>query len=152
MPPKYVEDEHRIGLLEDVMSHAKEVFEQGLQLEAILLVHEYLEQKLNSLFKQLAPVDNPTIHRKFKQMIDVLRSEEMVSDEEYAALNEFNRLRNVNSNQILDFSLTLRGAKKGDMIKAMNLAAESEQVILRLSQEAEGESKKSKKKKKKKRA
>ena len=150
--PKYVEDEHRIGLLEDVLSHAKEVFEQGLQLEAILLVHEYLEQKLNSLFKQLAPDENRTIHRKFKQMIDVLRSEEMVSDEEYAALNEFNRLRNVNSNQILDFSLTLRGAKKGDMIKAMNLAAESEQVILRLSQEAEGESKKSKKKKKKKRA
>lgn len=153
MPPKYVEDEHRIGLLEDVMSHAKEVFEQGLQLEAILLVHEYLEQKLNSLFKQLAPDDNPTIHRKFKQMIDVLRSEEMVSDEEYATLNEFNRLRNVNSNQILDFSLTLRGAKKGDMIKAMNLAAESEQVILRLFQEAEEEdsSKQSKKKKKKKR-
>jgi hypothetical protein len=136
MSYKYVDDGHRISLIEDVMSHAKQVFEQGLQLEAILLAHEYLEQKLNSLYKQIAPgSQHTTIHRKFKQLIDLLRSEGLLEDEDYEILNEFNRLRNINSNQILDFSLTLRGAKKGDMVKAMNLAEESEQVISRLSQE-----------------
>jgi hypothetical protein len=138
MSYKYVDDGHRIGLIEDVMSHAKQVFEQGLQLEAILLAHEYMEQKLNSLYKQIASgSQHTTIHRKFKQLIDLLRSEGLLEDEDYEILNEFNRLRNINSNQILDFSLTLRGAKKGDMVKAMNLAEESEQVISRLSQELE---------------
>jgi hypothetical protein len=33
--------------------------------------------------------------------------------------------------------LTLKGAKKGDMIKAMNLAYESEQIIARLFNEVE---------------
>jgi hypothetical protein len=71
----------------------------------------------------------------------------MLREEDYAVLNEFNRLRNVNANQILDFSLTLRGAKKGDMEKAMNLAAESEQIVSRLSQEiAENKLRKGKKK------
>jgi hypothetical protein len=88
------------------------------------------------LYKQIASGSkHTTIHRKFKQLIDLLRSEGLLEDEDYEILNEFNRLRNVNSNQILDFSLTLRGAKKGDMVKAMNLAEESEQVISRLSQE-----------------
>lgn len=134
MPYKYVDDGHRIGMIEDVMSHAKEVFENGLQLEAILIAHEYLEQKLNVLYKKAYGQD--TIHRKFKQLIDLLASDGLVQAEDYAILNEFNRLRNVNANQILDFSLTLRGAKKGDMVKAMNLAAESEQIVSRLAQEA----------------
>lgn len=136
MPFKYVDDGHRIGLIEDVMAHAKEVFEHGLQLEAILVSHEYLEQRLNALHRKSFGQD--TIHRRFKQLIDMFRSEGMLQAEDYAVLNEFNRLRNVNANQILDFSLTLRGAKKGDMIKAMNLAAESEQIVSRLSQETEG--------------
>jgi hypothetical protein len=134
VPYKYVDDGHRIGMIEDVMSHAKEVFENGLQLEAILIAHEYLEQKLNVLYKKAYGQD--TIHRKFKQLIDLLASDGLVQAEDYAILNEFNRLRNVNANQILDFSLTLRGAKKGDMVKAMNLAAESEQIVSRLAQEA----------------
>lgn len=144
MPFKYVDDGHRIGMIEDVMSHARQVFEQGLQLEAILLTHEYLEQKLNALYRQAYGRD--TIHRKFKQLIDLLRSEGM-SQEDHEVLNEFNRLRNFNANQILDFSLTLRGAKKGDMEKAMSLAAESEQIISRLSQElAEAKPRKGRKK------
>lgn len=134
MPYKYVDDGHRIGMIEDVMSHVKEVFENGLQLEAILIAHEYLEQKLNALYKKAYGQD--TIHRKFKQLIDVLAADGMLRAEDHAVLNEFNRLRNVNANQILDFSLTLRGAKKGYMVKAMNLAAESEQIVARLSQEA----------------
>jgi hypothetical protein len=149
MPYKDMDDGHRTALTEDVMPHAKQVFEQGLQLEAILLAHEYLEQRLNAFFMQVAPSEPHTIHRKFKQLIDLLRSEEVLAEEDYEVLNEFNRLRNVNSNQILNFSLTLRGAKKGDMIKAMDLAEESERVISRLSQEVEEESKKSHKGKKK---
>jgi len=145
VPYKYVDDGHRIGMIEDVISHVKEVFEHGLQLEAILIAHEYLEQKLNALYKQAYRQD--TIHRKFKQLIDMLASEGLLSGEDYSVLNEFNRLRNVNANQILDFSLTLRGAKKGDMIKAMNLAVESERIISRLSQETrERKSRKGKKK------
>ena len=84
MSYKYVDDGHRIGLIEDVISHAKQVFEQGLQLEAILLAHEYLEQKLNSLYKQIASgSQHTTIHRKFKQLIDLLRSEGLLEDEDY---------------------------------------------------------------------
>jgi S-adenosylmethionine:tRNA-ribosyltransferase-isomerase (queuine synthetase) len=147
MPYKDIDDGHRIGLIEDVMPHAKQVFEQGLQLEAILLAHEYLEQRLNAFFMQVAPSEPHTIHRRFKQIIDLLRSEELLAEEDFEVLNEFNRLRNVNSNQILNFSLTLRGAKKGDMIKAIDLAEESERVITRLSQELE--SRKSRKGKKK---
>jgi SOS response regulatory protein OraA/RecX len=146
VPYKDADDGHRITLTEDVMDHAKQVFGQGLQLEAILLVHEYLEQKLNALYNKASPSEPHTIHRKFKQMLDLLRSRHLLADEDYAILNEFNRLRNVNSNQILNFSLTLQGAKKGDMEKAMNLAEESEQVIAKLMQTVE--SKKSKKKKK----
>ncbi|MEM2140775.1 hypothetical protein [Nitrososphaera sp.] len=144
MPFKYVDDGHRIGMIEDVMSHARQVFEQGLQLEAILLAHEYLEQKLNALHRKAYGPD--TIHRRFKQLIDMFRSEGLLRAEDYAVLNEFNRLRNVNANQILDFSLTLRGAKKGDMIKAMDLAVESEQIISRLSQESGERPRKSRKK------
>src|SRR4029079_2978827 len=147
MPYKDMDDGHRIGLAEDVMPHAKQVFEQGLQLEAILLAHEYQEQKLNAFFMQVAPSAPHTIHRTFKPIIDLLRSEEALAEEDYEVLNEFNRLRNVNSNQILNFSLTLRGAKKGDMIKAMDLAEESERVISRLSKELEeSRSRKGKKK------
>jgi|SRR5581483_8657642 len=147
MPYRDIDSGHRIGLAEDVMAHSKQVFEQGLQLEAILLAHEYLEQRLNAFYRQAAPSEPHTIHRKFKQLIDLLRSEEMLAEEDYEVLNEFNRLRNVNSNQILNFSLTLQGAKKGDMIKAMELAAVLEQVISRLFQELE--SKKSRKGRKK---
>jgi hypothetical protein len=135
MPYKYVDDGHRIGIIEGVISHARGVFEQGLQLEAILLAHEYLEQKLNALYKQAAPGDTHMVHRKFKQLIDLFRSRRLLAEEDYAVLNEFNRLRNVNANQILDFSLTLQGAKKGDMEKAMGLAEECEDIIARLSQE-----------------
>lgn len=147
MPYKYVDDGHRIGIIEGVISHAKGVFEQGLQLEAILLAHEYLEQKLNVLYKQAAPNDPQTIHRKFKQLIDLFRSQRLLAEEDYAVLNEFNRLRNVNANQILDFSLTLQGAKKGDMEKAMGLAEECEDVISRLSQELASKPRKKKGKK-----
>jgi S-adenosylmethionine:tRNA-ribosyltransferase-isomerase (queuine synthetase) len=137
MPYKDMDDGHRTGLTEDVMLHTKQVFEQGLQLEAILLAHEYLEQRLNAFFMQVAPSEPQTIHRKFKPLIDLLRLEEVLAEEDYDVLNEFNRLRNVNSNQILNFSLTLRGAKKGEMMKAMDLAEESNQVISRLLQEVE---------------
>src|SRR5581483_9093027 len=148
MPYRDIDNGHRTGLTEDVMTHAKQVFEQGLQLEAILLAHEYLEQRLNAFYRQATPSEPHTIHRKFKQLIDLLRSEEMLAEEDYEALNEFNRLRNVNSNQILNFSLTLQGAKKGDMIKVMELAEVSEQVISRLFQELEN-NKKSRKSRKK---
>ena len=135
MPYMDVDDSHRIGLGKDVIPHARGVFEQGLQLEAILLAHEYLEQRLNTLYRQAAPGYTLPAHRKFKQLIDLLRSRRLLAEEDYAVFNEFNRLRNVNANQILDFSLTLVGAKKGDMIKAMNLAQECEDIISRLGQE-----------------
>lgn len=125
VPYKDFDDGHRTGL-DDAMSHARQVFEQGLQLEAILLAHEYLEQRLNALHR------HDTIHRKFKQVIDILRSQGMLEEQDYQTMNEFNRLRNVNSNQILDTALTLRGAKKGDIIKAMNLAYECDQAISRI--------------------
>jgi hypothetical protein len=135
MPYRDLDDGHRIGLDEGVISHAREVFDRGLQLEAILLAHEYLEQKLNALYRKVAPGDTLMVHRKFKQLIDLFRSRRLLSDEDYAILNEFNRLRNINANQILDFSLTLAGAKKGDMAKAMNLAQECEEVILRMGEQ-----------------
>jgi hypothetical protein len=128
------------------MTHARDAFEKGLQLEAILLAHEYLEQKLNALYRQTAR-DKDTIHRQFKQVIDMLASANLVSGEDYQVLKEFNRLRNTNANQILNFSLTMKGAKKGDMIKAMNLADESEKIIANLQQGVE--SRKSPKKRKK---
>ena len=136
MPYKDIDDGHRIGLTEeDVISHTKHIFEQGFQLEAILLAHEYIEQKLNTLYKQAAPAEPQTIHRKFKQVIDLLRSKGLLTDQNYLLLNDFNRLRNVNSNHILDFSLTLKGAKKGDMVRAMNLAEECERIVVTLSQD-----------------
>lgn len=147
VPYTDADEGHRVSLTEDIMEHAKEVFEKGLQLEAILLVHEYLEQELNHLYNQASPSGSHTAHRKFKNLIDMLMSEKIATDEEYAVLNEFNRLRNVNSNLILNSSLTLKGAKKGDMIRAMNLAYESEQIISRLLQDVE--IKKSRKKKRK---
>ena len=125
VPYQDFDEGHRTGL-DDAMSHARQVFEQGLQLEAILLAHEYLEQRLNALHR------HDTIHRKFKQVIDILRSQGMLEEQDYQTMNEVNRLRNVNSNQILDTALTLRGAKKGDMIKAMNLAYECDQAISRI--------------------
>ncbi len=138
MPYEEIDDGHRISLAEeDVISHTKQIFEQGLQLEAILLAHEYLEQNLNALYKQSVPTESQTIHRKFKQIIDLLRFRGQLTDEDYSVLNEFNRLRNINSNRILDFSLTLRGAKKGDMVKAMNLAEECIQIIMGLFQDME---------------
>ena len=105
VPYKDFDDGHRTGL-DDAMSHARQVFDQGLQLEAILLAHEYLEQRLNALHR------HDTIHRKFKQVIDILRSQGMLEEQDYHTMNEFNRLRNVNSNQILDTALTLRGPRR----------------------------------------
>lgn len=136
MPYKDADDGHRITLTEDVIPHAKDVFEKGLQLEAILLAHEYLEQKLNALYRQTA-ADERTIHRQFKQVIDMLASANLLSAADYQVLKEFNRLRNINANQILNFSLIMKGAKKGDMIKAINLADESETIISNLQRNIE---------------
>ena len=137
MPYRDTDDGHRIALTEDIMDHVKDIFEKGFQLEAILLIHEYLEQQLNQLHGQLNASDHRVVHRQFKNLIDLLASEKALTDEDYAILNEFNRLRNTNANLILNFSLTLKGAKKGDMIKAMNLAFESEEIISRLFNEVE---------------
>lgn len=139
---------HRIGFQDggDVMSHARGVFEQGLQLEAILLAHEHLEQRLNAAYRRrFSPAD--TIYRRYKQLIDIFRSQGMLSEQDYLALNEFNRLRNVNSNQILNPSLTLRGAKKGDMEKTMALAQECDHVVTGLLEAAGSQKKKGGKKK-----
>ena len=88
----------------------------------------------------------PTTHRQFKQVIDLLVANSKVSSDEYEILNEFNRLRNVNSNLILNQSRSLEGAKRGDMIKAMNLAEESERIIEGLaSRSSQGITKRSKK-------
>ncbi len=144
MPYEDTDDGHRITLTEDVIPHAKDLFEKGLQLEAILLAHEYLEQKLNALVRH-TDEDRHTFHRQFKQVIDVLASANLVSADDYQVLKEFNRLRNINANQILNFSLTMKGAKKGDMIKAMNLAEESEKIISNLQQNIERRKKKRKK-------
>jgi hypothetical protein len=137
MPYRDTDDGHRIALTEDIMDHVKDIFEKGFQLEAILLIHEYLEQQLNQLYVRLNPSDHRIVHRQFKNLIDSLAGEKVLADEDYAVLNEFNRLRNTNANLILNFSLTLKGAKKGDMIKAVNLAFESEEIISRLFNELE---------------
>lgn len=136
MPYKDADDGHRITLTDSVLPHAKDVFGKGFQLEAILLAHEYLEQKLNALYRQTAG-DKHAVHRQFKQVIDMLASSNLVSAGDHQVLKEFNRLRNINANQILNFSLTMKGAKKGDMIKAMNLADESEKIISNLQWDIE---------------
>ncbi|MEO9363548.1 MAG: hypothetical protein ABI348_06565 [Nitrososphaera sp.] len=128
MPYQDADEGHRI-LIDDVIAHCKQVFDQGLQLEAILLAHEYLEQRLNNFYKH---GNAPPVHRKFKHIIDALHSGRHLSDEDYVVLNEFNRLRNVNSHRILDGTLELRGAKKGDMARAMELAQECDTIISRL--------------------
>ena len=148
MPYMDTDDGHRIGLSGEVMAHVRDVFEKGFQLEAILFAHEYLEQRLNHLYSQAAQAESHTVHRKFKNLIDMLGSAEVMHDEDYGILNEFNRLRNVNSNLILNSSLTLSGAKKGDMAKAMTLAEESEQIISRLSSEVENNKRSHKKRRK----
>ncbi|WP_148699475.1 hypothetical protein [Candidatus Nitrososphaera evergladensis] len=128
MPPYQDADEgHRI-LIDDVLAHCRQVFGQGLQLEAILLAHEYLEQRLNNFYKH----GDVQVHRKFKHIIDALHSNRHLSDEDYTVLNEFNRLRNINSHRALDDTLELRGAKKGDMARAMDLAQECDAIISRL--------------------
>ena len=137
MPYRDTDDGHRIALTEDIMVHVKDIFEKGFQLAAILLIHEYLEQQLNQLYVRLNPSDHRIVHRQFKNLIDSLPAGKVLANDDYAVLNEFNRLRNTNANLILNFSLTLKGAKKGDMIKAMNLAFESEEIIARLFNEVE---------------
>ncbi|AIC16099.1 hypothetical protein [Nitrososphaera viennensis] len=138
MPPYQDADEgHRI-LIDDVLAHCRQVFGQGLQLEAILLAHEYLEQRLNNFYRH---GDAPPVHRKFKHIIDALHSGRHLSDEDYAVLNEFNRLRNVNSHRALDSTLELRGAKKGDMARAMDLAQECDAIISRLPKRTAGKKK-----------
>jgi hypothetical protein len=142
----YNDDGHRVKLDGKVMSHAKRVFDSGLQLEAILLSHEFLEQELNKLYRITSRSQGPTTHKQFKQVIDLLVGNSKVSSDEYEILNEFNRLRNVNSNLILNQSRSLEGAKRGDMIKAMNLAEESERIIEDLvSRSSQGITKRSKK-------
>lgn len=145
MPYEDTDGGHRFAL-RDVIVHARAVFEQGFKLEAVLLAHEYLEQKLNLLYRQLAPQDAQTIHRKFKNLIDMLAAADAITTDDYEVLNEFNRLRNVNSNLILNSSLMLAGAKKGDISKNMDLAETSETIISRLISEAEIPRKKRRKK------
>ncbi len=129
MPYQDADKGHRI-MIDDVLAHCKQVFDQGLQLEAILLAHEYLEQRLNNFYKHR---NRPSVHRKFKNIIDVLHSGQHLSEQDYAVLNEFNRLRNVTSHRALDNTLELRGAKKGDMERAMDLAQQSDMIISILS-------------------
>src|SRR5262245_24022230 len=148
MPYQDADDGHRIVIIGDAMAHARQVFDSGLQLEAILFAHEFLEQMLNHFHNSVASAGTPLVHRKFKNLIDTLASAEILTDGDYAVLNEFNRLRNINSNLVLNSSLTLRGAKKGDMSKAMSLAEESEKIIARLSDQV-GTQKSRKKSKKK---
>lgn len=128
MPYQDSQDGHRV-FLDDALAHCRQVFDQGLQLEAVLVAHEYLEQKLNNFYRPKGPV----VHRKFKNIIDILLSDRHVSESDYAVLNEFNRLRNVNSHRALDEKLELRGAKKGDMAKVMDLAKECDAIIAKLA-------------------
>lgn len=130
MPVPYSdsEDGHRT-FLDNALAHCRQVFDQGLQLEAILVAHEYLEQKLNNFYRP----KGPAVHRKFKNIIDILLSDRHISESDYAVLNEFNRLHNVNSHRALDEKLELRGAKKGDMAKAMDLAKECDVIIEKLT-------------------
>lgn len=145
MPYVDTEDGHRISFSGSLIDHARTIFEQGLQLEAILLAHEYLEQKLNQLYSKHSRAGAPVVHRKLKNLIDLMASDRLLNDEDYGILNEFNRLRNVNSNQILNSSLTLKGAKKGDLVRAMELAGESEKIISRLNGESGGLTRKKRK-------
>ena len=148
MPYQETGDNHRIMLTEDIMEHSRDVFEKGFQLEAVLLVHEYLEHRLNQLYNKTSQSVQQTVHRKFKNLIDMLVSSKLLGDEDYSVLNEFNRLRNVNANLILNVSLTLKGAKKGDMMRAMNLAYETEQIISKLIREIENKGSRKKRDKK----
>jgi hypothetical protein len=144
MPYEVTEGGHRT-FLRQVMSHARQDFEKGLQLEAILLAHEYLEQRLNLLYDGISGAQAHTIHRKYKNLIDMLASSGFLDSEQYRVLNEFNRLRNVNSNLILNSSLTLIGAKSGDMARAMDLAEESEKIISALAERSGSRRKRGKK-------
>lgn len=128
MPYRDSQDGHRV-FLDDTLVHCRQVFENGMQLEAVLVAHEYLEQKLNNFYRPKGPV----IHRKFKNIIDILLADRHISEDDYAVLNEFNRLRNVNAHRMLDEKLELRGAKKGDMARAMDLAQECDAIITKLA-------------------
>lgn len=132
MPYVEADDGHRLALEPDVMGHCRAVFDQGLKLEAILLAHEYLELALNQLYYQRNPRDTRTVHRKFKNLIDLLFSDRVLKSEDYEVLNEFNRLRNSNANLVLNSRLTLKGAKKGDLVKNMDLASRSAELLDRL--------------------
>jgi hypothetical protein len=132
MPYQDAKDGHRI-LITDILPHCRQVFDQGLQLEAILLAHEYLEQRLNNYYKgsieQQWRDQQPSVHRKFKNIIDLLHFEGHISEEDYMVLNEFNHLRNINAHKILDTTLELCGAKKGDMARAIDLAQKCDELI-----------------------
>jgi uncharacterized protein YutE (UPF0331/DUF86 family) len=128
MPYRDSQDGHRL-FLDNILEHCRQIFEKGMQLEAVLVAHEYLEQKLNNFYRPKGPV----VHRKFKNIIDILLSDKHISESDYAVLNEFNRLRNVCSHRILDEKLELRGAKKGDVAKAMDLAKECDTIIAKLA-------------------
>lgn len=128
MPYRDSQDGHRV-FIDDALEHCRQAFEKGMQLEAVLVAHEYLEQKLNHFYRP----KGPAVHRKFKNIVDILLSDRHISEEDYAVLNEFNRLRNVCSHRMLDEKLELRGAKKGDVAKAMDLAKECDAIIAKLA-------------------
>lgn len=128
MPYRDSQDGHRV-FIDDVLEHCRQAFEKGMQLEAVLVAHEYLEQKLNNFYRPKGPV----VHRKFKNIIDILLSDRHIPEADYSTLNEFNRLRNVCSHRMLDEKLELRGAKKGDVAKAMDLAKECDAIIAKLA-------------------
>jgi hypothetical protein len=131
MPYRDSQDGHRV-FLDDTLAHCRQIFDQGMQLEAMLVAHEYLEQKLNNFYRPKGP-KGPIVRRKFKNIIDILLADRHISENDYAVLNEFNRLRNVNSHRMLDEKLELRGAKKGDMAKAMDLAKDCDEIIAKLA-------------------
>jgi hypothetical protein len=128
MPYRDSQDGHRV-FIDDTLAHCRQLFDREMQLEAVLVAHEYLEQKLNNFYRPKGPV----LHRKFKNIIDILLADRHISEGDYAVLNEFNRLRNVNSHRMLDEKLELRGAKKGDVAKAMDLAQECDGIIAKLA-------------------
>jgi hypothetical protein len=128
---------HRLGLDGNVVEYARTLYDKGLVLEALLIAHEYFEQQLNAAYYRMALPGRPrTAHKRFKDSLEALRSMSRLGEEEYDKLNEFNRLRNIISNRMLDFSLSLRGAKKGDLARAMDLVPDVEGIILTLKQKA----------------
>jgi hypothetical protein len=121
MPYETTDNGHRIDITGNFIEHARSIYDQGLPLEALLLIHEYIEQRLNNMYWSIEGRPN-RVYRKFKPQIDLLFSRHLLSHAEYQDLNQFNHLKNTIAHQMLDFSLKLKGAKKGDVERAMDLA------------------------------